>query len=64
MVKGRDDVFMILVGNKCDLILGIDKYLKSYVIVLSFLWGKNCVLVEMLVKFDVNVSGVFMVLMV
>lgn len=55
---------MVLVGNKCDLMLGIDKWIVSYVIVLMLLCGKNCILVEILVKYDVNVSGVFIVLMV
>lgn len=55
---------MVFVGNKCDLILGIDKWFVSYVIVFMFICGKNCILVEILVKYNVNVSGVFIVLLV
>ena len=61
--KGRDDVPMILVGNKCDLTSGTDKHLKSHAIASSLSRGKNCVLAETSAKFDVNVSGVFTALM-
>ena len=61
--KGRDDVPMVLVGNKCDLASGTDKHLESHALASSLSRGKNCILAETSAKFDVNVTGVFTALM-
>ena len=62
-VKGRKDVPMIFVGNKCDLATSPDSRRLAHEVSSNLIRARNCVFADASAKFDLNVDGIFTALL-